>query len=189
MAYLLILFVPLAATLVLAQMAAGAQPVNTFAALAELIELGETVRVTYGVGQMVEGRALDITPASLTVMTAGVPLELDEVAVTRIRQRWDDPVRDGAVRGFLWGSVPTTVLYLYFVMEDGLVPADEIAAGLLMTVVLAGGMGAGLGALVDTWRREQRDIYRRAAGRVRVSPLLSRERFGAAVAIAWCRRG
>lgn len=178
-------FIALVSALAVLPLTAEAQPVNTFAELSELIELGETVRVTYGAGQVVEGRALDLTSASLTVMTAGAPLELDEAAVTRIRQRWDDPIRDGVRAGFLWGSVPATAFFLHFVKEDGLVPAGDIAAGLVATVGVAGLMGAGLGALVDTYRRGQRDIYRRPAGQVRVSPSLSRDHLGAAVTIAW----
>ena len=70
----------------LAVVPAGAQPVDSFRELAELVELGEDVRVTHR-GQVLEGRALDISPTTLTVLAAGVPLELDEAAVTRIRQR------------------------------------------------------------------------------------------------------
>ncbi|MCY4571565.1 MAG: hypothetical protein OXF01_02085 [Gemmatimonadetes bacterium] len=169
----------------LAVVPAGAQPVDSFRELAELVELGEDVRVTHR-GQVLEGRVLDISPTSLTVLAGGVPLELDEAAVTRIRQRWDDPLQDGAKRGFLWGSIPATAVFLYFVKEDGQFPADAVAEGLLVTVGLAGGIGAGIGALIDGARRDQRDIYRRAPGRrVALRPLFSRERLGVRVAVAW----
>ena len=157
----------------------------SFPEIAGLIELGQDVTVTYS-GQVVEGRALDITPTSLTVIAAGVPLELDEAAVTRVRQRWDDPMQNGAIQGFLWGAVPTTVLFLYFVKADGGHTADQIAEGLMATVGFAGGIGAAAGALVDRVRRERRDIYRRAPRRqLAVVPLVSRDRFGAAVGVAW----
>ena len=163
---------------------AGAQPVDTFAELARQIELGEAVTVTLDRGRVV-GQALDITPTSLTLMSAGTRLELDEAAVTRVQQRWDDPLQDGIWRGFLWGSIPPTVFFLWFVKEDGLVPADTIARGLSVTVGVAGGLGAWFGALTDAGKRAQRDIYRRPATQVRVSPLLSGERLGAAVAVSW----
>lgn len=165
--------------------AAGAQPVDTFAELAQQIELGEAVTVTLVDRGRVVGQALDITPTSLTLMSAGLRLELDEAAVIRVQQRWDDPVQDGIWRGFLWGSIPPTVFYLWFVKEDGLVPADTVARGLSATVGVAGGLGAWFGALTDAGKRAQRDIYRRPATQVRVSPLLSGERLGAAVAVSW----
>ena len=45
--------------------------------------------------------------------------------------------------------------------------------------------GAAVGALVDTYRQSERDIYRRTTARVRVGPSLSRDHLGAAVSISW----
>ena len=90
---------------------AGAQPVSTFEELQGLIERGADVAVTHG-GWRVEGRVLELSPTSLTLVSEGSLLELDAADVTLIRQRWHDPTRDGALKGLAWVAVPLGTWYL-----------------------------------------------------------------------------
>ena len=72
--------------------AAGAQPVDSFRELAELIEIGRDAAVaTSPDGDVIEGRVVDVSPTSVSVFADGNRVELDEARVLRVRQRWDDP--------------------------------------------------------------------------------------------------
>ena len=81
----------------------GAQPADSFEELEGSIERGAVVEVTYGQRQ-IEGRILDLSPTSLTLVAEGRRLQHDAAAVTGIRQRWHDPARDGTLRGSPLGS-------------------------------------------------------------------------------------
>ena len=157
---------------------AGAQPVDSFEELEGLIERGADVAVTYG-WQHVEGRVLDLSPTSLTLVSEGRLLELDAAAVTRIRQRWHDPTRDGALKGLAWVAFPLGGWYLKVTEFEGFT-----GPGLLAVVGLSSFAGYVIGGLVDARKTEMRDIYR-ARPRAAVGPLLSRGGAGAALSIAW----
>ena len=166
--------------------ATGAQPVDTFAELAQRIELGQPVTVTVDHRDHLVGRALHVTPTTLTIMRAGVPLQLDAASVTRVRQPWADPVGDGARRGFLFGSIPVAAVFLHFVEEEGGFTLGESARGVLVLAGLSGALGAWFGALADAGVQEQRDIYRAPPrSRATLAPLLSKDAIGASVTVTW----
>ena len=183
-------FIALVSAFAILPTVAGAQPADSFRQLQlmELLKLGEDVTVVYGRGQVVEGRALDISSSTLTLMTAGVPLELDEAAVHRIRQSWRDSTRDGALFGFALGSVPWWVLYLSWA-EAEMEPLTVKGFTTLTLLSAASGIAVMLvGVTMDAGRMQEREIYRAPdVGRSRTSfgPLLSRDRLGAAVTVAW----
>ena len=180
-------FSAMACALAVLPTAAGAQPSDSFPGLMDLIELQEDVTVTYGVGQVVRGRAVAISPSSLTVLAAGAPLKLDAELVQRVRQRWDDPTRDGGLKGFALGSVPLVVLYLTGWNSEGETPGAMSLAGLGLAAGALGTAGLLIGASIDAGKKEIRDIYRAPAKRPRVAvaPLLSKERAGGALSISW----
>lgn len=161
--------------------AAGAQPSDSFPGLMNLIELQEDVEVVYA-DQIVRGRAVAISPSSLTVLAAGARLELDADLVHRVRQRWDDSSRDGGLKGFGVGAASYVVLYMLERHWEG--------EGFDQPIVGAGIFAMGgflIGSIIDARRKETRVIYRAPAGRPRatVSPLLSKGRAGAALSITW----
>ena len=162
---------------------AGAQPSDSFPGLMDLIELQEDVEVIYaGRGQIVRGRAVAISPSSLTVLAAGAPLELDAERVLRVRQRWQDPTRDGGLKGFAVGVGAYAVWYVLEWYWEG--------EGFSSPVLGGGILGLGgylIGISIDAGRRENRVIYRAPARRPRaaVTPFLSKERAGAALSISW----
>ena len=96
-------FSALACALAVLPTAAGAQPFDSFPGLMNLIELQEDVEVIYA-DRIVRGRAVAISPSTLTVLAAGARLELDADLVHRVRQRWDDPSSDGGLKGFAVGG-------------------------------------------------------------------------------------
>ena len=172
--------VPLRIALVIALAAApaGAQPVDSFRELAALIEIGRSVVViTSPDGDVIMGPLVDISPTSLSVFAGGRKVELDEARVRRVRQGWNDPVADGAVLGFAVGIAPS--LLAAFIGTG----SEEASLAL---PALTGVAGALIGATLDSLRSERlRDLYVREPRRVAISPLVSRERVGAALAITW----
>ena len=56
----------------------GPAAAESFGGVAELVELGEDVTVSYEPDGEVTGRALDVSEASLTLMVDGSPFELDQ---------------------------------------------------------------------------------------------------------------
>ncbi len=157
---------------------AGAQPVDSFRELAELIESGRSVVVvTSPSGAVITGRLVDISPASLSVFAGGRRVELDEACVRRVRQGWNDPIADGAVLGFAVGVAPWLLA--------GFIGTGSEEASLALPA-LTGVAGALIGVTLDSLRSKRlRDLYVREPRRGAVSPLVSRERVGAALAITW----
>ena len=167
--------------------AADAQPADSFPGLMGLIELREYVTVTYGAGQIVQGRAVAVSPSSLTVLAGDTPLELDAERVLRVRQRWDDPTGDGGLKGFAVGAVPLVVLFLKGMQQEGEQPGAMSLAGLGLAAGALGTAGFLIGAGIDAGKKDMRDIYRAPARRPRAAaaPLLFNKRAGAALSITW----
>ena len=174
-------FSALACALAVLPTAAEAQPSDSFQGLMNLIELQEDVQVIYA-DRIVRGRAVAISPSWLTVLAAGAPLELDADLVHRVRQRWNDPWSDGGLKGFAVGAAAYFVLHILESHYEG-----EGVAQPLVVVGIFGMGGFLIGSVFDAWWKGTRVIYRAPAGRPRakVSPLLSKERAGAALSIAW----
>ena len=162
----------------LAAVPAGAQPVDSFRELAELLEIGRSVVVvTSPSGEVITGQFVDISPASLSVFASGRRIELDEARVRRVRQGWNDPIADGAVLGFAVGVAPWLLAAF---IGTGSEEASQAPP------VLTGVAGALIGATLDSLRSERlRDLYVREPRRMAISPLVSRERVGAALSISW----
>lgn len=162
------------------------QPADSFHQLEELLDPEVDIAVTYDSGEVVRGRAVEISPSALTLMTADGRLELDEVTVRCIRQRWHDSTWDGAIIGFALGSAPWWLLTLgsdYSAPNGG-----AVLTGAVMFTTLSGVAGMLIGATMDAGRMRERKIYRapeRRRPHAALGPLLSRDRLGAAVRVAW----
>lgn len=158
---------------------AQAQEVATsFEQLKGLVKNGDSVTVTDPTGGQVKGKIADLSPSSLALLVSGRRRELTEGDVTMIRQRRNDPLTNGA----LWGGLVGAAIGFGTVAAmtcDGC--SWEPASFPLLIGALFGGMGAGVGVGIDALVRGQQVIYSRGAAstpRVRVAPLLDRERKG-----------
>ena len=174
-------FSAMACALAILPTVAGAQPADSFPDLMNRIQIQEDVEVIYeGLGQIVQGRAVAISPSSLTVMADGAPLELDAERVLRVRQRWEDPTGDGGLKGLAVGAAAYATWYL---LEQ-----NYLGQGIsTLPLVIFGAGGYLIGVSIDAGKRANHIIYRAPARRPRatVSPLLSKERAGAALSISW----
>ncbi len=94
-----------------------------------------------------------------------------------MRQGWNDPIADGAALGFVVGVAP-------WLLAAYIGTGSEEAN--LALPALTGVAGALIGATLDSLRSgRMRDLYVREPRRAAVSPLVSRERVGAALSISW----
>ena len=110
---------------------ARAQPVYSFQGLMEPVD---SVReVTHGRRQMSEGRALYLPPAGVGLV--GAP-ERSEAGGFRV-QRGNDPIWDGALKGFAVGAAPLLAVYAYAWKHEG--EAPTVKGG---PAALAGGGGS-----------------------------------------------
>ena len=174
-------FFAMACALAILSTTAAAQPADSFPDLADRIEIQEEVEVIYaGLDRVVRGRAVAVSPSSLTVLAGDASLKLEAERVLRVRQRWEDPTRDGGLKGFAVGAAAYATWYL--------LEWNYLGQGVsTLPLVIFGAGGYLIGASIDAGRRENRVIYRVPARRPRatVAPLLFNERAGAALSITW----
>ena len=158
-----------------------AEPRNaSFERLGLLLAQGERIRVTDGAGRDWQGRLIDLSPSTLSLRIAGVRHDLQEADVAVIRRRQRDGLGNGALVGFLSGAAVAVSL---LTAEEGNV--DRGAA--LLATSLFGAAGAGVGVGVDALIQRSQVVYRAegAAQRLTISPLLSRDRRGLSLSLAF----
>ena len=138
---------------------AGAQPVDSFRELKELVDIGRSiVVVTSPDGDVIAGSLLDISPTSLSVFADGRRVELNEARVRRVRQDWDDSILDGVGLGVVVGLAPTI---LAAVIGTG--TGDVNVGGLIIMPAMVGGA---VGAVLDLSHTDRmQDLYRSGRGR------------------------
>ena len=178
--------------------------------LPRLLKLGDRITVTDDTGRELQGELIDLSPSALSVLvderhdlqetdSAGKTwcpngwrcsigqtiaqtrrYDLRETEITGITQRRADSLKDGALRGFISGAAIISVL----VLSSG---CSVHPAGMLAAIGAYGGLGAGIGAAVDSAHVGSRVVYdtRGSSRRVSVSPLISRDRTGVAVSLGF----
>ena len=105
---------------------------------------------------------------------------LREPDVRWVRQRWDDPLRDGYLTGFATGAGALWGIGVVFIRLEGELPSAKEAFCMSVASGLTGLLGAWIGGTIDAESRAVREIYRRSP-RVAVVPLRS----GAALSVSW----
>jgi hypothetical protein len=167
------LFIIAAASTVQAQGIAG-----SYEQLRQLVELGDRVRVVQGDGTEVAGEILDLSSSSLALQVKGVRVEVPERDVRTIRMRRPDSLRNGALWGFGAGAA--------FLVVATLREGDSLGMPTVLIGAVFGGIGAGMGVGVDAIIMGRQVVYARpgaSSARVRVSPLLARDRHGAQLSV------
>ncbi len=155
-------------------------PTATFRELPLLVSLGDRITVTDDTGRELQGELIDLSPSALSVLVDDTRYDFQETGITGIRQRRADSLKDGALRGFISGAAIMSVLLL----SSG---CSFHPAGVLAVIGAYGGLGAGIGAGVDSAHVGSRVVYdtRGSSRRVSVAPLISRDRTGVAVSLGF----
>lgn len=141
------------ATLLAGPGLAFGQPVASVDRLADRLNAGDHVRVVDSAGRDHTGAVATLTPAEIGLDRGGGAVE--RLATTDIREVWTrrrDSVRNGALIGF--GSV--AVSYCGLALSWGNPRQCALPAMFL------GGLGAGLGALVDAAFTRRFAVFRAA---------------------------
>ena len=167
-------------------------PATAFHQLPLLVNLGDRITVTDDTGRELQGELIDLSPSALSVLVddktacangwrciAHTRYDLQETDITGITQRHPDSLKDGALWGLMSGAALISVHMLNLGL--GFEPLD------LPVIGAYGGIGAAIGAIVDSTRVGWRVVYdtRGSSRRVSVAPLLSRDRTGVAVSLGF----
>ena len=160
---------------------AEAQTVESFDRLALLVNQGDRISVTARNGRRLQGRLVDLSPTTLSLLVVDDDLvRLEEAEVSLLRRRHRDSLKNGGVLGLLGGAVTAGVL----MADEG--PGSNPGAYVLI-MSLFGAAGAGIGVGLDAGYEKSQVIYRvrRSKRRLAVAPLLSRHRRGLSVSLGF----
>jgi hypothetical protein len=142
--------VPVLALLLLPCLAV-AQPVATFERLGEVLNAGDGVRIVEWSGRVVSGDIADLTPDALALARGGGATErVARADVREVSMRRRDSLRNGLLIGFASTAVPYCALAI----------SSDSAAQCGLAATFIGGIGAGLGALVDAVITRRTVVFR-----------------------------
>jgi hypothetical protein len=151
-----------------------AQPVLTFEHLADRLNAGDRVRVVDTTGRDRTGAIAALTADYLALARGGGATE--RIARAEVREVWmrrHDGVRNGALIGFAGVAVSYCALAVSW----------DNAQQCGVPALFLGGLGAGLGALVDAAISRQGMVFRASPVTVAVWPVSAG--VGAGVAMRW----
>lgn len=136
---------------------ARAQPVaHSFAELAGVVAVGQTVTVTDGAGAETKGRVTQISPTSLELAFDTATRSFAESEVRLIQQQYRDSLLNGALIGSLVTvGVPLVIAAVVCASGEECDWSGETAA----VFAVYAGAGLGIGALVDLAVTEKKTIY------------------------------
>jgi hypothetical protein len=165
---------------------AGAQePVKSFDQLNTRLRVGDTIWVTDAHGREVKGKIQGLDAASLT-LEARTPLSFAPSDVRVIQERRPDSVKNGALIGMGAGGAVAVVSMLTLDFEGCTFGCVAAVLGYF------GGIGAGVGALVDAMIPGQKQAVYRAAGaagassaRFSLAPVITPRHKGVAVSFSF----
>jgi hypothetical protein len=149
---------------------------SSYEQLRLLVRPGDTVSIVDVNGQEATGKILDLASSSLALQVKGARVEVLERDVRTIRQRRGDSLGNGA----LWGLGTGASIGFLAGSQFGSAGFGAIVA------MFYGGIGAGVGVGIDAMITGRQVIYARpgvSSARVRVSPLLTRDRHGAQLSV------
>jgi hypothetical protein len=156
---------------------------QTLRELRLLVRAGDTVTLTDTSGRDVRGRIETLSPSAIVLRTPSGPQQWAEDEVRAIRQRWSDPLRNGALIGLGVGAG--------LGLAGGLALADyyDDAGVVIATTLIYGGIGAGIGAGIDALITRQRLVFEppgHTSGlRLHIAPLLAPQAAGVRIALTF----
>lgn len=151
-----------------------AQTDGLFERLGDHVNAGDRVRIVDATGRVRAGDVAALTPDYIALArTGGASERIAGIDVREVQVRRRDGVRNGTLIGF--GSV--AVAYCGLALSAG----SPLACGI--PTVFLGGLGAGIGALVDAAITRREVVFRARPVAVAVWPVSAG--FGAGVAMRW----
>jgi hypothetical protein len=144
----------------------------SFEQLQMLVRPGNVITVIDDAGAKLRGRLISLSSSSLKLDLGNGQRTFEQARVQTIRQRRADSLADGAWTGLAVGMVIPAIALL-LLHDECYCGAAEVAG----VIGAYGGVGAGIGVGIDALVRRTKTIYSApaAAGRVRLTPLLTRD--------------
>ena len=144
---------PIVALLLLSSVPAEAQQIaGTFDQLRVLIKQGDTLTITDGAGQRMQGKLSQLSTSSLVLDVSGALRQFHESDVNTIERRGPDSLKNGALIGLGIGGA-LGALALGVAASEG-----EAGFGAIAALVYSG-LGAGIGVGFDALLEGRRVIY------------------------------
>jgi len=165
----------------LAVPAAAQDVATTFEELRFKVKAGDTVYVTGEDGQEREAKIVGLSASSPVVTMGGAQSNLTEGRVKQMRQRLPDPLRNGALIGFLVGGAGSTAMAKALESPVGSCTGGCVAANILY----GGGVGALIGLGIDHLIKGKKTIYEpsQSAGTIVLQPVLLSRTLGFGVGL------
>ena len=193
--WILPLLVAVPALLLAVPLQVSAQTVATsFEELRALVKPGDTIYVTDASGRRTKGRLGELSASSLELLvrktgpdgreTVVPQARLSERDVRQIVLQRRDPLWKGTVIGLGLGAIPGAVAGLSGCAQYN---GHACVTGPIFGALMIGGIGAGVGALIDALITERTTVYYQAPGqrssRVQVSPRFSKSGAGVQMSV------
>lgn len=161
---------------------AQAQEASSLEQLQQTVRSGDTLFVTDRSGKVTKGKFEQLSGTSLGLTAGGRRVDFAQGDIVEIKQQRGDSLLNGTLVGALSFGAPIAILGA--IAYD---PHDICCTGgdiLLVTASFAG-IGAGVGALVDSLHKSKQTVYKAGnkTARFRVGPIVTSSRKGVQVAI------
>ena len=158
---------------------------ETFTPLQSGLKVGQKVSVTADGGEVVKGKIVRLDEASIAIADGRVSRELRALDVQRV-ERPKDRIWNGAGYGFGIGFAAGFVSVMADPCDPGrwcIFSGPSVATGVGL---LAGGIGAGIGAVTDAVVSHRRVVFDRSTGSgttTSIMPIVGRAHGGVRVSV------
>ncbi len=161
--------------------AAAAQPVASFASLAERVQPGATVVVRTTDGTSLRGRLEGVSATTIDVRSRGVVRQVPAAEVAVVTTR----VRDSIANGFYIGAAIGGIGVLSAGTVSGEIPTEDLLTGGVPFALIGAALYGGVGAFIDSRIRRTETLYAAAPPQVRVMPAVTARRAGLVAVVRW----
>ena len=169
--------------LVLPSPSSAQRVATSFDQLQVLIEAGDKITVRDASGNETTGKLDSLSAHGLTLVSQGKQREWADTEVSRIFQRKQDSLMNGALWGVGGGAGAFGVLAAIF-CSDGDCEFDATVAG---AIAMYAGLGAAVGVGIDALITRRHAIYERPSNSavLSVAPILANGRRGMALVVRY----
>lgn len=162
--------------------AAAAQPVASFASLAERVQPGATVVVRTTDGTSLRGRLEGVSATTIDVRSRGVVRQVPAAEVSVVTTRVRDSVANGFYIGATIGAIGGVLSAATF---SGEFRAEDLLAGGVPFALVGAALYGGVGAFIDSRIRRTETLYAAASPQVRMMPVMTARSAGLTTVVRW----
>jgi hypothetical protein len=162
--------------------AAAAQPVTSFASLAERVQPGATIVVRTTDGEALRGRLEGVSATTIDVRTRGVVRQVPAAAVSTVTTRVNDSNANGFYIGAAIGALGGVLSAATF---SGEYRPEDLRAGGVPFALFGAALYGGVGAFIDSRIKRTETLYAAAPPQVRVTAAVTARGAGVTARVRW----